>query len=179
MRGLLITIMLVASSAALAATTVYTWVDANGETHYSDQPHPGARKMEVAGVATFSLPPAPHDSSDATPPPRARPQARCSIASPADQQMFMNAWSVTGQVEVPPNLTADDHVVLLLDGKVLTGVAGLSGAFTLDHLDRGSHTLAAQVESADGRVICQASPVTFYVHQPSKRAPNPANRPRF
>ncbi|MGH8148775.1 MAG: DUF4124 domain-containing protein [Steroidobacteraceae bacterium] len=175
----MLTIMLVASSAALAATTVYTWVDASGETHYSDQPHAGARKMEVAGVATFSLPPAAQNASDTAPPPRARPQAQCSIASPADQQMFMNAWSVTGQVEVPPHLNGGDHVVLLLDGKILTGVAGLSGAFTLDHVDRGAHTLAAQVVSADGQVVCQAPPVTFYVHQPSKQAPNPANRPRF
>lgn len=178
MRGLFLTIMLAASSAALAATTVYTWVDAGGQTHYSDQPHPGARKMEVAGVATFTMPPVPQEASDAAPPP-ARPRARCSISSPTDQQMFMNAWSVNGQVTLPASFNAGDQVVLMLDGKVLAGVAAPNGAFTLAHVDRGAHTLAAQVESSDGAVICEAPAVTFYVHQPSRQAANPANRPRF
>jgi Domain of unknown function (DUF4124) len=171
--------MLAASAGAFAATTVYTWVDASGQRHYSDQPHPGATKMEVNGAPTFSMPAPPPGESE---PPQAAPQgprATCSIASPSDQQMFMNAWSVSGELRLPPNLNPDDHVTLMLDGKILPNAASLSGAFTLAHIDRGEHTLSAQVEDSDGRVICQAPAVTFYVHQPSRQAPNPANRPSF
>jgi Domain of unknown function (DUF4124) len=171
--------MLVASAGAFAATTVYTWVDAAGQTHYSDQPHAGATKMHVSGAPTFSMPALPRDHSEAPQAAPRRPRATCSIASPSNQQMLMNAWSVSGEIRLPPNLTSADHVTLMLDGKALPGVASLSGAFTLAHIDRGAHTLAAQVEDSDGRVICQAPAVTFYVHQPSRQAPNPANRPRF
>jgi hypothetical protein len=169
--------MLLASAGALAATTVYTWVDEQGVTHFSDQPHPGAAKKQVENAPTYSAPPtAPADRPAQQP---SAPRAECSIASPTDQQMFMNAWSVSGQVQLPRNMQAGARVILLLDGKVLPDAASQSGAFTLAQVDRGAHTLAAQVESPDGQVICQAPSITFYVHQPSDQAPNPANRPRF
>ncbi|MGB6450105.1 MAG: DUF4124 domain-containing protein [Steroidobacteraceae bacterium] len=178
MRALLLTITLLASAGALAATTVYTWVDEQGVTHFSDQPHSGAAKLQVQNAPTYSAPPTPQVDTAAQQ--RATtPRAECSIASPTDQQMFMNAWSVSGQVQLPRNLQAGARVILLLDGKVLPNAASLSGAFTIPQVDRGAHTLAAQVESAGGQVICEAPAITFFVHQPSDQAPNPANRPRF
>ncbi len=170
--------MLLASATALAATTVYTWVDEQGVTHYSDQPHPGATKMSVQGVPTYTAPPV---SRQTTAPKQQKPVAReeCSIQSPSDQQMLMNAWSVSGQVRLPANIDQGDRVILLLDGKVLPGAANSSGAFTISQIDRGSHTLAAQVQSPSGSVICEAPAITFFVHQPSDQAPNSANRPRF
>lgn len=171
--------MLAASAGGFAATTVYTWVDASGQRHYSDQPHPGATKMEIDGAPTFSMPAPPPERSEAEQAAPREPQATCSIESPSDQQMFMNAWSVSGELRLPPHLDPGDHVTLMLDGKILPGVANLSGAFTLAHIDRGAHTLAAQVVDPEGDVICQAPAVTFYVHQPSRQAPNAANRPRF
>ena len=171
--------MLTTSASVFATTTVYTWVDASGQTHYSDQPHPGATKMQINGAPTFSMPAPPPGESEASPTAQQRAAATCSIESPSDQQMFMNAWSVSGELRLPPNLSPDDHVTLMLDGKILPNVASLSGAFTLAHIDRGAHTLAAQVEDSDGAVICQTPAVTFYVHQPSRQAPNPVNRPSF
>lgn len=178
MRALLLTITLLASAGALAATTVYTWVDEQGVTHFSDQPHQGAAKLQVEGVPTYSAPPTPQVPNIA----KDRdtlPQADCSIESPTDKQMFMNAWSVSGQVQLPLNVQPGDRVILLLDGKILPNAADSSGAFTLSQIERGAHTLAAQVERPGGKVICQAPPITFYVHQPSDQAPNPVNRPRF
>ncbi len=177
MRALLLTITLLGSAGALAATTVYTWVDDQGVTHFSDQPHSGAAKLQVQSAPTYSSPPAPQTQKAPSAP--AAPRAECSIASPTDQQMFMNAWSVSGQVQLPANTQPGDRVILLLDGKVLPDAASQSGAFTLSQIDRGAHTLAAQVERAGGQVVCQAPAITFYVHQPSDQAPNPANRPHF
>ncbi len=176
MRGLPLTILLLASSGVLAATTVYTWVDEQGVTHFSDQPHPGATKMQVQGVPTYSVPPAAHESSAANAR-AAPPKESCAIESPTDQQMLMNAWSVSGQVRLPAHIQAGARVILMLDGKVLPGAADPSGAFTISEIDRGAHTLAAQVQNADGAVVCEAPPITFYVHQPSQQAPNEVNRP--
>lgn len=178
MRGLVLTILLLASAGALAATTVYTWVDEQGVTHYSDQPHPGATKMQVQGAPTYASAPASTQPS-ASKTQHTSSQQTCSIASPGDQQMLMNAWSVSGQVRLPAGTSPEDRVILLLDGKVLPGAADASGAFTISQIDRGAHTLAAQVQSPTGDVICEAPPITFYVHQPSQQAPNPVDRPRF
>jgi hypothetical protein len=168
--------MLAASAGALAATTVYTWVDDQGVTHFSDQPHSGATKMQVQDVPVYKSQPVPQEQTARGPQTAPRPQ--CAIDSPTDQQMLMNAWSVSGHIHLP-TLQAGDRVLLLLDGNVLPGAADLSGAFTIPQINRGAHTLAAQVESASGEVICEAPPITFYVHQPSQQAPNAVNRPRF
>lgn len=172
--------MLLASSAALAATTVYTWVDGQGVTHYSDQPHAGAKKMEVEGAPTFSaLPSSTVDSAPAPARAPAAPRPQCAIEHPSNQQMLMNAWSVSGHIRLPREMRRGDRVILMLDGKVLPGTADTSGAFKIPQIARGAHTLAAQVETASGHVLCEAPAVTFYVHQPSRQAPQPANRPRF
>jgi len=106
-------------------------------------------------------------------------QASCSIETPHDQQMLMNAWSVSGSIRMPSQVDPGDRVVLMLDGKVLPNAADLSGAFHIPEIHRGAHALTAQVQAPDGQVVCQTPQITFYVHQPSKLAPNPVNRPRF
>ncbi len=182
MRQPSLTIILLALfvAPALAATTVYRWVDEQGVVHFSDQPHPGAQKMRVEDAPTFPAPPVPQTpSSPAAGNSTGPPPSSCSIESPGNEQMLMNAWSVSGSVHMPPQVDPGDRVVLMLDGKVLTGAADLSGAFHIPQIDRGAHTLAAQVQAPDGQVICQTPQITFYVHQPSRLAPNPVNRPRF
>jgi hypothetical protein len=188
MRRYALTIILASAALApaLAATTVYRWVDEQGVVHFSDQPHPGAQKMHVEDAPTFPAPAvaqtpgagAPADQSGASGP-------SCSIDTPSDQQMLMNAYSVSGTIRMPADLDPADRVVLMLDGKVLTGAADLSGAFHISQIDRGSHTLAAQVQAPGGQVICQTPQITFFVHQPSVqnpqnpllKTPNPALRP--
>lgn len=86
--------------------------------------------------------------------------------------MLMNAYSVTGSIQMPAQVDPGDRVVLMLDGKVLTNAADLSGAFHIPQVDRGAHTLAAQVQAPGGQVICQTPQITFYVHQPSLQNPH-------
>ncbi|HTX23069.1 MAG TPA: DUF4124 domain-containing protein [Steroidobacteraceae bacterium] len=161
--------MLCASAAATAGTTVYTWVDAQGVVHYSDQPHAGAKKINVQSAPTYAAPPvAAVGKSNSTTSQQQQPA--CSFESPTDQQMLMNAWSVSGRVHVPQEARGG-HVVLMLDGAVLPGVADAGGSFTISQIDRGAHTLAAQVLDANGQVVCEAPSVTFYVHQPNLNTP--------
>ena len=47
----------VASACTVAtAATVYKWVDENGVTHFSDQPHENAQKVELKAPQTFTAP---------------------------------------------------------------------------------------------------------------------------
>jgi hypothetical protein len=177
MRALLLTITLAALTAT-ANATIYRWVDEQGVVHYSDQPHAGAEKVQVAAPQVYSAPP---PSKTASAPLALQAQASgsqmsCEIDSPTNDQMFMNAHSVSGHVHLPFN-TAGLKVVVLMDGQPVNTDA--SGGFTIDPVERGTHTLSASVVDPNGQTVCQSQSVTFHVHQPSTQAPNPANRPKF
>jgi hypothetical protein len=179
MRAAVFTLILLVGGAASAAT-VYKWVDEHGVTHYSDQPQPGASKVQVQGVQTYaSGAQAPQSPSAGPAPPSAAPPppaSDCAIESPGADEMFMNAYAVSGHVRIVPGLEPGERATVVLDGQPATSTDA-SGSFTLAQLERGTHTLSAQVETSSGQVRCRAAPVTFHVQQPSVQNPNNPNVP--
>jgi hypothetical protein len=177
MRGLSLTIILLASSAAVAAT-VYKWVDDKGVTHFSDQPNPGAAKVHVDDPQSYSASASAPSSAATTPKRTPGSSMQCSIESPANDDVLMNQFSVSGHAhfEPPPPPTA--QISLLLDGRP-AGSVDSGGSFSIAQVERGTHTLSIQVRGRDGTTFCESSSVTFHVRQASTQAPNPANRPRF
>lgn len=176
MRKALLTLMLCASTVA-AAATVYKWVDAQGVTHYSDQPHPGAEKIEIGSVQTYSgqRPSTPPTARGAT---EDEPYSLCEIYRPSKDEVFLNVDNVTARVRVQPGVRPGDSVFLTLNGRRLAPVI-VGSDIVVQPVFRGSHSLMLVVEDGRGTVVCQSEPVTFHVRQPSLQAPNPANRPRF
>ncbi|HET7756911.1 MAG TPA: DUF4124 domain-containing protein [Steroidobacteraceae bacterium] len=176
MRRILFTLMLLAGPAALAATTVYKWVDDSGEVHYSDQPHPNAQKLEISGVQTYrALGAGANPAAAPRPIERAAPgyYQGCAIAQPASEQTLENTDSVAVSVRTDPAPRPGDQIFLLLDGKPVNGGSATGAHFSISAVDRGRHTLQAQVRGNEGEVLCASPSVTFYVHQPSIL--NPAN----
>ncbi|MBX5462136.1 MAG: DUF4124 domain-containing protein [Steroidobacteraceae bacterium] len=163
------------------ATEVYKWVDENGVTHYSDQPHPNAKKLDVQSAQTFEsrMPAAPASTSAQSPSAQGPTYSSCEINRPENDEVFMNTFTVPASIRVIPALRPGHRVVLSLDGKPLTDQPANATTFVLNEVERGTHTLAAAIQDASGNAICRASSVTFHVRQPSRLAPNPANRPRF
>jgi len=185
MRRIAFTLMSLACSVALAATVIYKWVDENGVVHYSDQPHPNAQKLEVEGVQTYSSKsaavraPAAGESETAA---QGAPAYRgCAIAQPLDQQNLQNAESVFIRVQTDPVVRHGDQIFISLDGNALNGGQATGMSYNVTPIDRGAHTVQAQVKDRDGQTLCQTPPVTFYVHQPSLFTPgtnaNPGNTP--
>ena len=181
MRALLFTLMWLACATALPAT-VYKWVDKNGVTHYSDQPHPGAQKVQVESVPTYTPPPLPQTPSEAGAQREAAREPlyqRCDVYAPSNDEVLFNTSTVTVRVGVEPDLRAGHRIVIVLDGRRVTGLPETGSEFTISPVYRGTHSLMVGVETARGEVVCQSSAITFHVRQPSVQAPNPANRPRF
>jgi hypothetical protein len=181
MRKLLFTLMLLASSLALAGT-VYKWVDEDGVVHYSDQPHQNAQKLQVHDVQTYK--PSALDTTPAAngaPPNGVSPQRTgyqgCAIVQPSDAQDFANIDSLPIVVQTDPRLRAGDQVYVTLDGQPLNNGAPTGGQFALSPVDRGSHTLQAVVKGPDGAVLCQTPGVSFNVHQTSVLGPANPLRP--
>jgi uncharacterized protein DUF4124 len=175
MRGTLFTLMWCACAvAAGASATVYKWVDENGITHYSDQPHQNAAQVDVQKPAKIGsvapgatgIPPSPGAGNESP------AYAACSFASPTPDQVFLNTFTVTASLSVQPGLRGGDRVVVTLDGKPVAGLGDSGTQFTLSQVDRGSHSLQATILDGNGKTLCQTASVTFHVRQPSVLAPN-------
>ncbi|MGH8208655.1 MAG: DUF4124 domain-containing protein [Steroidobacteraceae bacterium] len=163
--------------AAAVSATVYKWVDENGVTHYSDQPHENAEKVQVAAPQTY---PAPR-TAQGQPTAAASAQAAnayqsCVVTAPQNDQTLPNAFTVSTMVQVSPQPHDGDQVSLLLDGQRLPDYPTTGGGYTIPAIDRGMHSLQAIVQDNSGRVLCSSPAVTFTVLQPSVL--NPAN-PNF
>jgi hypothetical protein len=170
------------ASASSFAATVYKWTDERGVVHYSDQPHPEAKEVDVK--------PAPTISSVSTPAPApARPNSNatqaatgyntCELWRPEPDEVFLNTNTLTARVRLEPQLRPGHTVALAIDGKRLTGLPTTGTEFVLSNLERGSHSLLLVVEDSEHQPVCTGNAVTFHVRQPSVQAPNRANRPRF
>jgi hypothetical protein len=180
MRIILFTLLSIACTAAIAGT-VYKWVDEDGVTHFSDQPHENAQKVQLAAPQTYSAPPraaarASASSPRTAPPPPAPPYQSCDLVAPTNDQTLPNALSMTASVQLAPQQRAGDQVFLLLDGTRVPGLPASGTSFTIP-VERGSHSLQAVVQDSDGHIVCQSASVTFHVLQPSLLNPqNPIPR---
>ncbi len=174
MRGTLFTLMWVACSVA-SAGTVYKWVDENGVTHYSDQPHENAAKVDLHEPQTYSAPRLQSQGAQPTTPAEEAPYSSCAVLTPSPEQVFTSTFSITVQVQLLPSQHPGDQVVLTLDGKPLSNLASTSSQITIPQIDRGTHSIQAAVQNGNGQTVCQSPAVTFYIRQPSTLGPN---RPR-
>ena len=177
MRVLLFTLMSVASAVALSAT-VYKWVDENGVTHYSDQPHENAEKVQIKQPQTYSAGPLPAASrtSQASRPQQPANTYTCQVVQPTNDQSFPNTTSVTVAAQFSPLPRGGDQVVSATRRYPVANFPQGGGSITLDPIDRGQHSLQAVVQDSTGKMLCQSTSVSFTVLQPSVL--NPAN-PNF
>ena len=175
--------------AGAPGTVLYKWVDADGVVHYSDQPHDGAEKIKVAKPQTYSAPPAPPRAS-VTPSQRpatgqpaqpAQPGAvtqytRVSLVSPSNDDVYTNTDGRVGYtVAIEPGLGTGHQIWILLDGQRVDGAATGSTDGTLTGVERGTHTLVAEVVDLAGRILGSSETVTFNVNQ-TRVKPTPQPR---
>jgi hypothetical protein len=156
------------------AAKLYVWYDAQGTPHYSDQPQPGAKEIEIQSAQGYPAPaarPAAVARPAAAPKPRdaasANPYVRVEIVQPADDESFVNTGGRVDVVAVIEPELAPGHLTwFLLDGVRQTDVQSGATQATLT-VPRGSHTLRIQVTDQAENVIATSAPVTFHVRQES------------
>lgn len=155
-------------AAPLHAGQVYKWVDARGNVHYSDKPHPGAKQIKIAPPQSYSASGSAHTAQQPAPPADAQPgapaQPAIAISSPTPGQSLWNVHDLTVSVTVTPGLEPGDSVTFNLDGKSQGPVNSTS--VTFKDVIRGEHTVSASLTRASGAEF-SAAPVRFYIHQTS------------
>lgn len=179
------------ATASLAQSTtrgreVWEWKDANGVTHYSDAPAPGARKIVIVGATTTPAPTTPATPAAATPatPDASRANAvqytSLEIWSPENGASFFGADTVVNiRMRSEPELARGDRLLTYLDGKLIPGENAYE--YNLSALDRGVHSLTSLILDSKGNEKIRSAPVVFHIKQASTvvnpRNMGPAVRP--
>jgi hypothetical protein len=97
--------------------------------------------------------------------------ANVAIVQPGNEDTVQdNQGNVVVQVAVSPSLAPGDRIVLMLDGRPVG--TRMDPSFTLSGIDRGTHTLQAQVVGASGATLAASQPVTFHMWQASRLFPS-------
>ncbi|HET6724616.1 MAG TPA: DUF4124 domain-containing protein [Gammaproteobacteria bacterium] len=150
-----------------AAATLYKWTDKNGVVHYSDQPHKGAKPVNLPGLTSFSAPPVPEQGREKQTGAPAKPYDTFTITFPKPEgTIHANDGQVAVTVMLDPPLRQGDKLVYTLDNKQAGAAASTS--IKLTHVQRGAHTVSVSVIDANGETVQQAQPVKFYVRHNSQ-----------
>jgi hypothetical protein len=162
---------------ATQAAVVYKWTDADGVVHFSDQPAPGAEKINTDGSAAHSgtsfganspTPAKAPDKKSATSP---QAYTEFAIGSPTPDQTFTGNAPVNAHLNLDPALMAHHAVTWYLNGKPVEDQSPDATSITLNDLARGSYVIAASVIDQDSGESRTTDSVNFYVRQPSLLSP--------
>ena len=179
---LLLGCLLALTSQAQTRRDVWQWRDENGVTHFSDYPHPGARKITLNGSPPASTAP---QAAVATRSPTAAVTAqvqydRLEILTPGDDEAFFeNDVEVVVRLRSEPALGEGDRLATYLDGQLLPEINVLE--HRLSGLSRGAHTVMSAIYGRDGTEKVRSPEVTFHLKQTTVTNPRnqgPALRPR-
>lgn len=171
MRYILLLVSLALCFGVFAQDRVYKRVNPDGSVEYSDQPMQGAEVMKVPKGSTFTMPESTPSSSAAVD--NAAETAKVSydsldITRPAnDETIRSNEGKLTALARVTPQLAPEHRFRWSLDGAIVPDVN--SPELRMNNVDRGSHTLQAEIVDADGNVVISSDTVTFHlmrVHVP-------------
>ena len=165
---------------------LWTWTDANGVTHFSDRPVPGARRMELA----TSQHAATRSRGDAG---GCRAGAHGRDRVPAVEYRSLEIWepeqdasffgadaAVNVRMRVEPDLAPGHRLFLFIDGQRVEGATDTL-EHTLTGVPRGSHSLIAVIWDAGNTELFRSQPRVFHVRQPTINQPaavGPNLRPR-
>jgi hypothetical protein len=150
---------------------VYKRVNPDGSVEFTDVPEEiGEKPIEVAPSSSYSPPPQPKTTT--LPPAVNEAEFRyesVSITSPAnDSTIRDNAGNISISVDSKPGLMKDHHYLLKMDGK--PAGEGSSKTFSLNNIDRGSHSFIIQILDKDKKVLIESNAVVVHLHRASVKS---------
>lgn len=168
-------VLLALAVPAFAGQTVYKWVDDKGVTHFSDQPGPGAEKVELRGGSNRSAAPAPTYSPPAQQDTTARkgpPYSRFVVDSPQQDEAIINTGGVVRvSLASTPAIATGHLITLYLDGGAVEDASPTAMTHQFTNMPRGTHTVKAVVSTSQGKKLQETPTVTFHVRQESAAQP--------
>ena len=156
-------ILLLAVYATGTSAQVYRWVDAEGQTHFSDRPQVGSERVGIpGGLGPENQPPGPELSAT----PLLGPYSGFEIVSPeANQTLRIDPGSLPVSLLLDPPLMTGHRLELLVDGVAVPVGEALGAQLSLSGLSFGTHVAEARILDASGLVARSAS-VSFHLRKP-------------
>lgn len=179
MRPLLACLLMALSLPASAQ--IYSFIDANGNRVFTNDPPQGsnAQAVQLNPTNTVTVRPSTPPNNNTAPAPNtataAAPFTLLQLTGiPSNEAMRANNGTFSVGVATTPALSANQQLQLILDGQPY-GQPSSNPPLQVTNLPRGEHSLAVQVLSG-GRSIQQSDAVTFTVQRVNTQSP--ALRPR-
>lgn len=175
MKYLISSLLFLIALSLHAETNVYRTIDEDGNPVFSDEPSAGSEAVELQEVQTV---PAESVEFEYTP---SQKQAvsgyeKLLFINPAnDTAVRENAGNLTIQLQTKPELQPGHRVILYYDGSEVA--RGPKTTFTLENLDRGTHSLSASIATASDKVLIESETITFTLLRHSSQHPKPAPPP--
>ncbi len=149
-----------------AMAEVFTYIDAQGNRVFTDQP--GTRNAKRVPLATSNRMSA--NPSDAAPVPATKTKPlfhydmlRVLVPDP-DATIRSTAGELIVSVTSEPGLQQGHRYRLLLDGQP-TAEPGPSPVFALNNIDRGSHNLSVEILDEQGRTVERTANQPFHMQR--------------
>ena len=163
---------LLSASLSAPAGEIYRHVDADGNVTYSDEPmDDDSQPMDLAPLPEVSLPDGSNRSRQSTSTRNeeksAGPYDRVVINRPEhDSAFWRGGGTVNIQAGSEPSLNRRHAYELEFDGE--RERRSRTGTFTLQNVDRGTHSIRVHIIDADGDTIESSETVRFTLHRPSR-----------
>ena len=168
-------VLILTTLAFVANAELFKWKDADGNLIYSDQPPPGTDKAE-SEVTKEELPqiiavPAPKPTTTTTSSSKAQSSKasrnrELTIIEPAhDTAVRENAGNVRISVRVVPENFAETGGILAIYMDEQEVSKGSQTSVQLQNIDRGTHTIKAELMNASGYVVKATRPTVFHLQR--------------
>ena len=181
--------ILLIALAGLAHAQIYKWTDDQGNTIYSDQPHPNSSQVELPPTNTLetNVPQMPASQTGSSSQNSDR-QGQLSngyntlqITSPGDDEAIRaNDGNVTLVINTEPPLSPGHILRASVDGQLrqeaVAGNGQSTQRLTLSELDRGSHDIVAVVTNTRGEEVDRSPGITVHVQRTSVLQPGQIGR---
>lgn len=168
-------LLLTALPSLLMAAQVYRYTDAQGVVHYTDKPpSKDAAPTTLPPIQTFKSSAAAKEIQ-AIEKKAAVKNFSLSIESPTPDQNYREPNpDVSVSVRVMPGLVGGHGLLYYVDGTLQNEAPSFSTQYTVQGLERGSHTIDVALVNAKREEQARSS-VTVHVKQPSAIAKPPSS----
>lgn len=146
---------------------IYVWTDEHGNKVFGDEPQKSdqAKPVELAPITILNFPKHDLTTTDNSQPLPSNTYSAFSINSPSnDETIRDNTGSISVSLSSEPTLAEGDKVQIFLNGSAYQSPQA-SMSFTLENIDRGTHTLSANLLSESGDTLMQTQAITFHLHR--------------
>ncbi|PKM32033.1 MAG: penicillin-binding protein [Gammaproteobacteria bacterium HGW-Gammaproteobacteria-12] len=183
MRTLLLCLLLITHA---ASAQVYTYIDAEGNRVFTDKPRSSSAERVMLAPSnsmersqpkpTERLAPAPAASK-----PTVHYQVLRILVPEPDASIHNGSGNMIVTLNSEPGLLPGHSYRLLLDGEP-QGEISRSPVFSLQHIDRGTHQLVAEIIDSAGLIVERTPAQPFHMHRMTlaqKRKINPCKKDEY